>query len=86
MNRLAAGGAMTSQQSSGTISTGSIPAGSIPAGSIPAGTMPAGAGAAIPRQGGSVGGGFNLDGTGSVPSPNDLKTPPYLRNRIQLGD
>ena len=86
VNRLAAGGAMTSQQSSGTISTGSIPAGSIPAGSIPAGTMPAGAGAAIPRQGGTVGGGFNLDGTGSVPSPNDLKTPPYLRNRIQLGD
>ncbi len=31
-------------------------------------------------------GGFNLDGSGSIPSPNDLKTPPYLRNRIQLGD
>ena len=70
---------MTSQHSSGSISTGNIPAGNIPAGSIPAGT-------AAPRQGGTVGGGFNLDGTGSVPSPNDLKTPPYLRNRIQLGD
>lgn len=71
-NRLATGGAMTSQSSSGNI----------PAGNIPAGSIPAGASSSAPRQGG----GFNLDGTGSVPSPNDLKTPPYLRNRIQLGD
>ena len=88
-NRLATGGAMTSQHSSGSISTGNIPAGSIPAGSISTGNIPTGnipAGTAAPRQGGTVGGGFNLDGTGSVPSPNDLKTPPYLRNRIQLGD
>lgn len=80
---------MTSQHSSGNIPTGSIPAGSISTGNIPAGNIPAGsipAGTAAPRQGGTVGGGFNLDGTGSVPSPNDLKTPPYLRNRIQLGD
>lgn len=86
-NRLATGGAMPGQHSSGNIPAGSIPAGSMPTGSvpavnIPAGSVPAGAGTTAPRQGG----GFNLDGTGSVPSPNDLKTPPYLRNRIQLGD
>lgn len=34
----------------------------------------------------STGGGFNLGGAGPVPSANDLKIPPYLRNRIQLGD
>lgn len=41
-----------------------------------------------PRQddGTASGGGLNLGGAGPVPSPTDLKTPPYLRNRIQLGD
>lgn len=42
----------------------------------------------IPRQDGGTtgGGGLNLGGASPVPSPTDLKTPPYLRNRIQLGD
>lgn len=47
-----------------------------------------GVAASTPRtESGNPGaGGLNLGGTGPVPSSNDLKIPPYLRNRIQLGD
>lgn len=31
-------------------------------------------------------GGPHFSGAGAIPSANDLKTPPYLRNRIHLGD
>ena len=31
-------------------------------------------------------GGPRFSGAGAIPSANDLKTPPYLRNRIHLGD
>ena len=47
-----------------------------------------GVAASTPRteSGNPSAGGLNLGGTGPVPSSNDLKIPPYLRNRIQLGD
>ena len=36
--------------------------------------------------GGSSSTGPNLSGRTNIPSSNDIKTPPYLRNRIQLED
>lgn len=79
-----AGTGAGNRPSSGNGMSPSVSAGNIPAGgqASSGGQFSAGVGSSAPRQGG----GFNLDGTGSVPSPNDLKTPPYLRNRIQLGD
>ncbi len=71
---------------------GMPPVGHNPGNRIPAGAPVASGGhftenntVARPNSGVPTGG-FNLDGSGSIPSPNDLKTPPYLRNRIQLGD
>ncbi len=48
------------------------------------GVVPAPVAASKPDAGAA--GGFSLGGAGPVPSANDLKTPPYLRNRIQLRD
>ena len=88
------GVATINQAPAGGMATGNgiPPVGHNPGNRIPAG-VPSPAGGHFPESNtvarpnsGVPTGGFNLDGAGSIPSPNDLKTPPYLRNRIQLGD
>lgn len=88
------GAAAINQAPAGGMTTGNgmPPVGHNPGNRIPA-SAPVASGGHFPESNtvarpnsGVPTGGFNLDGSGSIPSPNDLKTPPYLRNRIQLGD